>query len=182
MVRCPRSTTSCSRMSSSSPGCFTVGLSTPTEASHGRDAGRAACDDLGEYADDAAAALGGFIQQSEDRGTRFGFVRTAAHGAAACRHWWSHPQWPDLVDRFLRVIEDPADEHWGPGGEWRTRLLPEPAGGGRPEIPEPDPAGTAVGAESGVGVVGDERGHWIPALSASTRRSQGITRTSGLES
>jgi hypothetical protein len=90
--------------------------------------GELAGDDLSDYEDDAAAALGGFVQQAEDRGTRFALMRAAAHGAGACRHWWGHPQWPDLVGRFLSVLDDPGNEHWGPGGEWRNRLLPEPVG------------------------------------------------------
>ena len=53
-------------------------------------------------------------------------ARTAAHGALACPHWWGHPRWPDLVDGLLLALEDPADEHWGQGGELRKRLPREP--------------------------------------------------------
>jgi hypothetical protein len=45
-------------------------------------------DDLPEYEADADGALSAFGAQAEDRGVRFGFARTAAHGALACSHWW----------------------------------------------------------------------------------------------
>ncbi len=80
-------------------------------------------DDLPQYEDDAELRLGGFAKQAADRGAQFGLARTAAHGALACPHWWGHPRWPDLVDRLLIVLDDPANEHWGQGGELR-RCLP----------------------------------------------------------
>jgi hypothetical protein len=82
--------------------------------------------DLPQYEDDVELRLGGFAKQAADRGARFGLARTAAHGALACPHWWGHPRWPDLVDRLLIVLDDPADEHWGQGGELRRRLPAEP--------------------------------------------------------
>lgn len=83
-------------------------------------------DSLQAYEDDADLRLGGFVRQAADRGARFGMARTAAHGALACPHWWGHPRWPDLVDRLVMALEDPADKHWGQGGEFRKRLPPEP--------------------------------------------------------
>jgi hypothetical protein len=83
-------------------------------------------DDLGEYEDAADLRLGGFAKQAADRGARFGLALAAAHGAAACPHWWGHPRWPDLVDRLMRALDDPADDHWGQDGEFKKRLLPEP--------------------------------------------------------
>lgn len=83
-------------------------------------------DDLEEYEDTADLRLGGFAKQAAERGARFGFARTAAHGAVACPHWWGHPRWPDLVDKLLLALDDPADGHWGQEGESRRRLLPEP--------------------------------------------------------
>ena len=50
-------------------------------------------DDLPEYEADADDTLSAFGGQAEDRGVRFGFARTAAHGALACSHWWGHPYW-----------------------------------------------------------------------------------------
>lgn len=82
---------------------------------------------LSEYVQDAELAMGAFAWQAENRGARFGFMRAAAHGALACRHWWGHPHWPDLVERFLSALDDPGDEHWGDNGEFRIRLPPEPA-------------------------------------------------------
>jgi hypothetical protein len=52
--------------------------------------------------------------------------RGLARQALACPHWWGHPRWPDLVDRLLLALDNPADEHWGPDGEFRKRLPPEP--------------------------------------------------------
>jgi hypothetical protein len=83
-------------------------------------------DDLPQYEDDAELRLGGFAKQAADRAAQFGLARTAAHGALACPHWWGHPRWPDLVDRLLIVLDDPANEHWGQGGELRRRLPAEP--------------------------------------------------------
>jgi len=83
-------------------------------------------DDLGEYEDAADLRLGGFAKQAADRGARFGLARAAAHGAVACPRWWGHPRWPDLVDRLLIALDDPADDHWGQDGEFRKRLPPEP--------------------------------------------------------
>lgn len=85
-----------------------------------------AMNDLSQYEDDADLRLGGFVKQIADRGAQFGFARTAAHGAVACSHWWGHPRWPHLVDRLLHALDDPADDHWGQGGEFRSGLLPEP--------------------------------------------------------
>jgi hypothetical protein len=82
--------------------------------------------DLAVYENDADVRLGGFAKQAADRGARFGFSWAAAHGALACPHWWGHPRWPDLVDRLLRALNDPADDHWGRDGEFRRRLPPEP--------------------------------------------------------
>jgi hypothetical protein len=31
------------------------------------------------------------------------------------------------VDQFMKVIGNPGDDHWGPGGEYRARLPAEPA-------------------------------------------------------
>jgi hypothetical protein len=83
-------------------------------------------DDLPEYEADAYDSLRAFGEQAEDYGVRFGFVRTAVHGALACSHWWGHPHWAVQVDRFMRALDDPADEHWGVGGEHRIRLSAEP--------------------------------------------------------
>lgn len=84
-------------------------------------------DDLGEFEDAADMRIGGFARQAPDRGARFSLARAAAHGAASCRHWWGHPRWPDLVDRLLLALDDPADDHWGQDGKFRKRLSPEPS-------------------------------------------------------
>jgi hypothetical protein len=84
-------------------------------------------DDLGDYENAVDLRLGGFARQAADGGARIGLARVAAHGAAACPHWWGHPRWPDLVDRLLLALDDPADGHWGQGGEFRKRLPPEPS-------------------------------------------------------
>jgi hypothetical protein len=83
--------------------------------------------ELGEYEQEAALALGGFAAEAQARGIRFAVTRAAGHGGLACPHWWSHPSWPAVVSRFVAVLDEPASEHWGPGGEWRKRLPPEPA-------------------------------------------------------
>jgi hypothetical protein len=83
-------------------------------------------DGLPEYQDDADGALSAFGAQAEDRGVRLGFARTAAHGALACSHWWGHPYWATRVDWFMKALDNPADDHWGAGGEHRTRLSAEP--------------------------------------------------------
>ncbi|MGH3189734.1 MAG: hypothetical protein ACRDOL_21220 [Streptosporangiaceae bacterium] len=31
------------------------------------------------------------------------------------------------MDRLLLALNDPADKHWGPDGEFRERLPPEPS-------------------------------------------------------
>jgi hypothetical protein len=84
-------------------------------------------DGLAEYKDDAVARLGAFAVQAEERGTRFGFARTAAHGGLACSHWWGHPHWAAQVNRFMKALGDPADDHWGPGGKHQAALPAEPA-------------------------------------------------------
>jgi hypothetical protein len=83
-------------------------------------------DGLAEYEDDADECLSAFAAQAEERGARFGFTRTAAHGGLACTHWWGHPHWPAQVERFLLALDNPADEHWGPGGKYWARLPAEP--------------------------------------------------------
>ncbi len=83
--------------------------------------------DLPDYRDHAAEALEGFAAQAKDRGTRFGFVRTAAHGGLACMHWWEHPAWPAQVSQFLHALDDPADQHRGASGEHKEPLPPQPA-------------------------------------------------------
>jgi hypothetical protein len=80
-----------------------------------------------ELESDADEALTAFVYQAEDRGVGFAFRRAAAHGGLACRHWWGHPAWPDLVERFVRALDDPGDPHWGDNGEFRARLRAEPA-------------------------------------------------------
>jgi hypothetical protein len=82
---------------------------------------------LPQLENDADEALTAFVYQAEDRGVGFAFRRAAAHGGLACRHWWGHPSWPDLVDRFIQALDDPADPHWGDNGEFRVRLPAEPA-------------------------------------------------------
>ncbi|WP_328914441.1 MULTISPECIES: hypothetical protein [unclassified Streptomyces] len=82
--------------------------------------------DLKEYEDHADRSLGGFAGQMEDKGVRFGLLRTACHGALACSSWWKHPAWPALVERYVSVLDRPTDPHWGPDGEWRTKLGAEP--------------------------------------------------------
>ncbi len=83
--------------------------------------------DLSEYEDDADLRLGGFARQATDQGARSSFARAAAHGALSCTHWWGHPRWPDLVEKLMLVLDDPADAHWGQDGKFRMRLPPEPA-------------------------------------------------------
>jgi len=83
-------------------------------------------DGLPEYQADADDSLRTFGVQAEDHGVRFGFARTAAHGALACSHWWGHPHWPIGVERFMKALDNPADDHWGPRGEHRTALSAAP--------------------------------------------------------
>jgi hypothetical protein len=83
-------------------------------------------DDLPEYEADADDILSTFGAQAEDYGVRFGFKRTAAHGGLACSHWWGHPRWPTQVDRFMKALDNPADDHWGSEGEHRVGLSAEP--------------------------------------------------------
>jgi hypothetical protein len=82
--------------------------------------------DLGEYEQEAALALGGFTAEARARGIRYAVTRSAGHGGLACPHWWSHPKWAALVSRFIAILDEPGSEHWGPDGEWRRRLPPEP--------------------------------------------------------
>jgi len=83
-------------------------------------------DDLPKLGNDSDQALTGFVYQAEGRGAGFAFYRAAAHGGLACSHWWGHPGWPRLVDRFIHAIDDPNDRHWGERGEFRLRLPAEP--------------------------------------------------------
>ena len=87
-------------------------------------------DDLPEYEADANDILSTFGAQAEDYGVRFGFKRTAAHGGLACSHWWGHPHWPSRVDRFMKALDNPADDHWGRAGEHRAVLSAEPPDAG----------------------------------------------------
>ncbi|MFD9935556.1 hypothetical protein ACFWZ6_20740 [Streptomyces massasporeus] len=83
-------------------------------------------EDLEEYEDHADRALSDFTGQMEDKGVRFGLLRTACHGALACSQWWAHPTWPERVERFIRVLDDATEPHWGSNGERRERLSVEP--------------------------------------------------------
>jgi hypothetical protein len=82
---------------------------------------------LADLEADADQALTAFVYQGEERGIGFTFRRAAAHGGLACRHWWGHPAWPGLVERFLLTLDDPGDPHRGPDGQFRARMRPEPA-------------------------------------------------------
>lgn len=64
-----------------------------------------------EYAEDADEALSGFLAMAEESGPAFAFLRTAAHGALACAHWWNHPRWPAHVDAFMAELRDPANKY-----------------------------------------------------------------------
>jgi hypothetical protein len=83
-------------------------------------------DGLADLEHDADRALTAFVYQAEDRGVAFSFRRAAAHGGLACRHWWGHPAWPSLVDRFIAALDNCEDPHWGDYGEFRERLRSEP--------------------------------------------------------
>ncbi|MGY5013288.1 hypothetical protein ACWCY6_35265 [Streptomyces sp. 900105755] len=83
-------------------------------------------EDLEEYEDHADRVLGSLTGQMEEKGVRFGLLRTACHGALACSHWWAHPTWPARVERFIRVLDDATDSHWGSNGERREKLGAEP--------------------------------------------------------
>ena len=83
-------------------------------------------DSLAEYRDYADAGLSAFAVQAEQRGARFGFARVAAHGGLACSHWWGHPRWPAQVDKLMKALDNPADDHWGPGGEYRAGYAQSP--------------------------------------------------------
>ncbi|WP_432011914.1 hypothetical protein [Streptomyces cucumeris] len=83
-------------------------------------------EDLEEYEDHADRALGGFTGQMEEKSVRFGLLRTACHGALACSRWWAHPTWPDRVERFIHILDDATDPHWGTKGERREKLGAEP--------------------------------------------------------
>lgn len=94
----------------------------------GTTLGRLAGADLASYAYDADRVLRAFAVQARTRGVSGGFLRTAAHGAGACRHWWGHPTWPARVHAFVTLLDAPADAFWGAGsaGELRPWSLPEP--------------------------------------------------------
>ena len=79
-----------------------------------------------DYEADADDVLSAFGAQAEDHGVRFGFARTAAHGGLACSRWWGHPHWPIRVERFMQALDNPADDHWGPGGQHRIGPPAEP--------------------------------------------------------
>jgi hypothetical protein len=82
---------------------------------------------LEEYEEHADRGLGSFTGQMEERGVRFGLLRTACHGALACSTWWAHPAWPERVKGFIAVLDRPGDPHWGLSGEWRKKLSSEPS-------------------------------------------------------
>lgn len=81
----------------------------------GQTLGELAGDQLGDYAEDADAALSAVLDSAEDHGTVFAFKRAAAHGAIACGHWWGHPRWTKYVDAFCAALDDPVHDHWGEG-------------------------------------------------------------------
>ena len=82
--------------------------------------------ELAEFEDHADREVGAYCAVTEQDGAVVCFWRAAAAGGVACRHWWGTPTWPQLVERFLHVLQKPDHEHWGSGGELRTRLGPEP--------------------------------------------------------
>ncbi len=82
--------------------------------------------ELGAYEQEVDRALGRFTADAQARGIRYAVTRWAGHGGLACPHWWGHPRWAALVGRFIAVLDEPASDHWGPGGEWRKQLPPEP--------------------------------------------------------
>ncbi len=84
-------------------------------------------DGLQEYRDHADTALGSFAATAERRGARCALWGAAAHGGLACRHWWGTPGWPQLVETFVAVLDDPDHAHWTMGIERRDGLIPEPA-------------------------------------------------------
>ena len=83
--------------------------------------------DLAEYENDADECLSAFAAQAEDRGARFGFLRTAAYGGWRARTGGDTRTGPARVEQFMEALGNPADDHWGPGGEYRARLPVEPA-------------------------------------------------------
>ncbi|WP_143194316.1 hypothetical protein [Micromonospora sp. CB01531] len=84
-------------------------------------------DDLADFSDHVAGELGGWAAAAEERGGRHAAWRAAAHGGLACHHWWGTPTWPSLVDDFVTALDEPSHRHWGPDGQRRRRLQPEPA-------------------------------------------------------
>ncbi|GAA0402720.1 hypothetical protein [Streptomyces luteireticuli] len=84
-------------------------------------------EDLKEYEEHANQRLGAFAGQTEDKGVRHGLLYTAGHGALACSGWWAHPSWPARVGRFVSVLDNPDDPHWGADGDHYRRLPTEPA-------------------------------------------------------
>ena len=96
----------------------------------------AARDSVDNYAEAAGEALDGFLDMAEERGAAFAFLRCAAHGTAACEHWWIHPRWPTHVDAFVAEVSDPGSKYFdrlGPrpaqiedSEEMRSRLLARP--------------------------------------------------------
>lgn len=67
--------------------------------------------------------MGGFAATAEERGARFGLWRSAAHAGLACSHWWLAPAWPNIVDRFITALPDPADPHWRVSQAGRLALM-----------------------------------------------------------
>lgn len=64
-----------------------------------------------DYAEDTMETLDAFLSMVDERGPSFAFLRTAAHGAAACEHWWNHPRWPSHVETFLVELRNGENEH-----------------------------------------------------------------------
>lgn len=96
----------------------------------------AAGDSVENYAEAAGEALDGFLDMADERGAAFAFLRCAAHGTAACEHWWNHPRWPAHVNAFIAEVTDPGDKYAGQRGPrpaqiedsevLRSRLLTRP--------------------------------------------------------
>jgi hypothetical protein len=82
---------------------------------HGVRLAEIAGEELEDLQNHAYVQLDGLEAAANVRGLDTVLLFLASRGDGACGTWWGGRWWPWIVDRWLRLLDDPTDEFWRGG-------------------------------------------------------------------
>jgi hypothetical protein len=79
---------------------------------NGMTLGELAQDELAVLQDYATTQVAALIDKAEAPGVDVVLLFLAMRGGGSCARWWGSPRWPAIVDQFIALLTDPANDWW----------------------------------------------------------------------